>query len=198
MRFEAEEEEKENPALSRRAGVPRVGLPQLFQAFLLVGLSGFGGVLPFIRRMLVEERKWLTASEFTEVLALSQLLPGPNVINITVHVGARMAGIPGAVIAFLGLMIMPIAVVIGLSMLYARYGDLQPVEDAFRGIASAAAGLIVAMAAKIAWPVLRSARTIVLAAMVFVAMAFLGLPLVWIILLALPVAILWTWVAQNE
>lgn len=176
----------------------RVGLVQLFLAFLIVGLSGFGGVLPFIRRMLVEERKWLTASEFTDMLALSQLLPGPNVINITVNVGARMAGMPGASMAFLGLMIMPIAVVIGLSVLHAQYGDLQPVEDAFHGIASAAAGLIVAMAIKIAWPVLRSTRAIVLAALVFVAMAVFGLPLVWIILLALPVAIVWTWAAQNE
>lgn len=198
MRLESGEDEKENLALPREVFLSAVGLPQLFMAFLIVGLSGFGGVLPFIRRMLVEERKWLTASQFTEVLALSQLLPGPNVINITIHVGARIAGISGAVTAFLGLMIMPIAVVIGLSMLYTRYGDLRPVEDAFRGIASAAAGLIVAMAVKIAWPVLRSARAIVLAGLVFVAMAVFGLPLVWIILLTLPVAIIWTWVVQNE
>lgn len=198
MRIEPGESEKENPALCRELLLPPVGLPQLFTAFLIVGLSGFGGVLPFIRRMLVEERKWLTASEFTEVLALSQLLPGPNVINITIYVGARIARAPGAVTAFLGLMIMPLAVVIGLSVLYTRYGDLRPVEDALRGIASAATGLIVAMAAKIAWPVLRSVRAISLTALVFISMALFGLPLVWIILLTLPIAIGWTWAAHNE
>ncbi len=198
MRFEPGENEKENPALCRELSLPAVGLPQLFTAFLIVGLSGFGGVLPFIRRMLVEERKWLTASEFTEVLALSQLLPGPNVINITIYVGARIAGASGAVTALLGLMIMPVAIVIGLSVLYTRYGDLRLVEDALRGVASAAAGLIVAMAAKIAWPVLRSVRAISLTALVFISMALFGLPLVWIILLTLPVAIGWTWAAHNE
>jgi Chromate transport protein ChrA len=192
MSIGSEQDEPKNLALAHNVTLPSVGLWQLFAAFLIVGLSGFGGVLPFIRRMLVEERQWLSASQFTEVLALAQLLPGPNVINITIYVGAKVGGVSGAVIALLALMIMPITVVIGLSTLYAQYGDLRPVEEAFRGIASAAAGLVVAMAARIAWPVLTSTRPIVLAAIVFILMTLVGLPLVWIILLTLPIAIIWT------
>jgi chromate transporter len=133
----------------------QAGVLDLFTAFMGVGLSGFGGVLPFARRMLVDRRRWLSPAEFTEVLGLSQLLPGPNIVNVTIYVGARFAGIPGAVAAFLGLM--------------------------------------TAMAAKIAWPVLRSAPAIVVALLVFVAIAVLKVPLIWAIAVLAPVSVIWTW-----
>ena len=178
--------------------LPRVGVLELFLAFMAVGLSGFGGVLPFVRRMLVERRGWLAPAEFTEVLGLSQLLPGPNVVNISIYVGARFAGVAGAVSAFLGLMLMPMVVVLGLAVLYTRFGDLPPVADAFRGVASAAAGLVVAMAAKIAWPVFRSLRVIAIASLVFIAMVVAKLPLVLALAALAPLSVLWTWWARDE
>src|SRR5919112_2888594 len=153
------EDQKTGPALP----TPKVSVAELFWAFLLVGLSGFGGVLPFVRHMLVDKRGWLSPSEFTEVLGLSQLLPGPNVVNIAIYVGARFSGATGASAAFLGLMVMPVVIVLCLGVAYSRYADLPAVANAFRGIASAAAGLVVAMAFKIAWPVLRSVRAISIA-----------------------------------
>ena len=178
--------------------MPRVSVIELFRAFLLVGLSGFGGVLPFVRRMLVERRGWLAPAEFTEVLGLSQLLPGPNVVNISIYVGARFAGVAGAVSAFLGLMLMPMVVVLGLAVLYTRFGDLPPIADAFRGVASAAAGLVVAMAAKIAWPVFRSLRVIAIASLVFIAMVVAKLPLVLALAALAPLSVLWIWWARDE
>ncbi|WP_445503259.1 chromate transporter [Microvirga sp. G4-2] len=172
---------------------PRVSVRELFWAFLLVGLSGFGGVLPFVRRMLVDKRRWLTPAEFTEVLGLSQLLPGPNVVNISIYVGARFAGAAGAAAALLGLMVIPIAIVLCLGAAYTRYGDLPAVASTFRGIASAGAGLVVAMAIKIAWPVLRSGRTITIAALVFVAIVILKVPLVWTLAAMAPVSLVWIW-----
>ena len=168
-------------------------LPELFWAFLLVGLSGFGGVLPFVHHMLVDKRRWLTASEFTEVLALSQLLPGPNVVNISIYVGTRYAGAAGAATVLLGLMTMPIVIVLCLGAAYTHYGDLPAVANAFRGIASAAAGLVVAMAIKIAWPVLRSVRAVTIAALVFIAITVLKVPLVWTLAVMAPVSIVWIW-----
>src|SRR5579863_6568850 len=79
------------------------GPGDLFLAFLTVGLSGFGGVLPFARRMLVERRAWLSQAQFNETLALCQTLPGPNIVNVSVVVGARFAGVAGAVAAVTGL-----------------------------------------------------------------------------------------------
>lgn len=182
------------------AGLPEVSPPGpagLFAAFLVVGLSGFGGVLPFARRMLVEQRRWLTPLEFTELLSVAQFLPGPNVVNITIAVGSRFAGVAGALASFFGLITMPMAIVLLLGMAYERYGDLPFVAQAFRALASAAAGLVVAMAVRIAWPVLRSARTIALALAVFLAVALLRLPLIWALVALVPVSLLWAWYDRD-
>ncbi len=75
----------DSPALARAPA--RISTLQLFLGFLKIGLSGFGGVMPFARRMLVEEQRWLTEVEFLDVLSLSQFLPGPNVVNVSIIVG---------------------------------------------------------------------------------------------------------------
>src|SRR5262249_20314811 len=99
---------------SESAAPASVGAGELFLGFLKVGLSGFGGVLPFARRMLVEERALLTEREFTELLSLSQFLPGPNVVNLSIIVGNRFHGPLGSLAALFGLMLMPFLIVIAL------------------------------------------------------------------------------------
>ena len=124
----------------------RPDLRALFLGFSSVGLSGFGGVLPFARRMLVEERRWLTAEEFNTQLGLCQFLPGPNVINLAVVVGKRYQGIAGAVVAPLGLLAGPFVIVMLLALLYDRYGSLPVAQSMLRGIAAVGCGLLFAMA----------------------------------------------------
>ena len=87
---------------------PLPTLPRLFLGFLSVGMYGFGGVLPWARRMIVEQKRWLTAAEFTDMLGLCQFLPGGNIMNLTIALGARFHGAPGAVTAFAGLMAAPV------------------------------------------------------------------------------------------
>src|SRR3984957_14627297 len=98
----------------------------IFTGFFMVGVRGFGGVLPWARRTIVEERKWLTTSEFAEVLSLCQFLPGGNIINVSVAVGSRFRGAPGAIAALLGLMLAPGAIVICLRAIYGQLAE-QPV-----------------------------------------------------------------------
>jgi chromate transporter len=86
----------------------------LFTGFLGIGVSGFGGVMPWARRLLVEQRRWLTADEFTDMLSLCQFLPGPNIVNVAVAVGARFCGARGVLAGLAGLMIVPFAIVIDL------------------------------------------------------------------------------------
>jgi chromate transporter len=124
----------------------RPDLRALFLGFSSVGLSGFGGVLPFARRMLVEERQWMTAEEFNAQLGLCQFLPGPNVVNLAVLVGKRYCGLPGAVVAPVGLLAGPLVIVLLLAMLYDRYGSLSQVQGMLRGIAAVGCGLLFAMA----------------------------------------------------
>jgi len=124
----------------------RPDLRALFWGFSSVGLSGFGGVLPFARRMLVEERRWMTAEEFNAQLGLCQFLPGPNVINLAVVVGKRYCGLPGAIVAPVGLLAGPFVIVLLLALLYDRYGSLQQVQSMLRGIAAVGCGLLFGMA----------------------------------------------------
>jgi len=149
------------------------GAGELFFGFTEVAVSGFGGVTPWSRRMLVEERRWLSPEEFTDVLSLCQLLPGPNIVNIAVCVGARFDGARGALAAFAGLMAAPFVIVLILGALYTHYGHLPAVSSAFRGISAAAAGLVVAMGLKMA-----ASRRLRSAMAVFAVVTFIGITLV--------------------
>src|SRR3954468_8745814 len=100
------------------------GLIELFTAFAKMSLAGFGGVLAFARRGIVEEHKWMTADEFNETFALCHFLPGPNIDNLSVVFGSRFGGIAGAIAAFAGLMGPPMLVVMVLAVLYAHFGQI--------------------------------------------------------------------------
>ena len=99
----------------------RSRLWELYWGFLSIGARSFGGVLPWAHRVMVEERRWLAPADFAEVLALCQFLPGPNVGNVSVVLGRRWFGLPGAIVAFLGLMALPLVWVFGLALLYAGF-----------------------------------------------------------------------------
>jgi chromate transporter len=135
-----------SPVLQVNESPSRPDLRALFLAFSSVGLSGFGGVLPFARRMLVEERQWMTAEQFNAQLGLCQFLPGPNVINLAVVVGKRYRGLAGAIVAPLGLLGGPFVIVLVLALLYDHYGSLAAVQSMLRGIAAVGVGLLFAMA----------------------------------------------------
>jgi len=167
-------EKPENP--------PRPDLRALFLGFSSVGLSGFGGVLPFARRMLVEQRRWMTAEEFNTQLGLCQFLPGPNVVNLAVVVGKRHAGLAGAIVAPFGLLAGPLVIVLLLAMLYDRYGELPLVQSMLRGIAAAGAGLLFAMAWRMASALRDKAFFLPFAILVVIAIAGLRWPMLWVML----------------
>jgi chromate transporter len=170
-----------------------VSRTDLFVGFLKVGMSGFGGVMPFARRMLVEERRWLSEREFTEVLSLSQFLPGPNIINVSVIVGSRFAGPVGSLAASLGLMLMPFLIVLVLAALYSRFDALASVRGATASVSSAATGLVVAMGLRMAQPLMGTGWQVAIATLGFVALALLRLPLLWALLGLAPLSIACAW-----
>ena len=168
---------------------------ELFLAFLAMGVMGFGGVLPAARRVLVERRRWLTPAEFTDLLALCQFLPGPNVVNMTVALGARCRGLPGTLAALAGLLAAPMAIAVGLGSLYAQYGGLPVVRHGFAGLAAAAAGLVLATSCRIAWPLRERPLGLALAVAAFTAIAVLRLPLLPTMAALAPAGVLlhWRW-----
>jgi chromate transporter len=170
-------------------------LGELFAAFLSIALSGFGGVLPWARRVLVEKKAWLTEEAFTETLSLCQSLPGPNIVNMSVVVGSRFAGAQGALVALAGLVAAPLVIVLVLAALYDRFGGMEQLHGAIGGIGAAAAGLVAAMAAKLAVPLMKR-RPLLAApfiALAFAAVGVLRLPLPWVLLALAPVSIAAVW-----
>src|ERR1700729_3056720 len=103
---------------------PPPSLIALFVAFAKMSLAGFGGVLVFARRAIVEQHGWMTAEEFNETFALCHFLPGPNIVNLTMVFGSRFRGIAGGLAAFTGLLGPPVVVVVILGALYVHFGQV--------------------------------------------------------------------------
>jgi chromate transporter len=156
---------------------PAVTLAALFFGFSKIGLSGFGGVLPFARHYLVETSRWMTAEEFNQQLGLCQFLPGPNVVNLAVVVGRRYGGLAGAIMAAFGLLAGPVAIVLLLAMLYDAYGALPEAQRMLRGIAAAGSGLLFAMAFRMAMAIKQKPFFLPFTLLVFIAIALLRWPL---------------------
>ena len=163
--------------------------PELFLGYLKIGLFGFGGVAAWARRVIVEERRWLTEREYAEVLGLGQVLPGPNVGNAAVMIGRRFHGLPGALLATSGIYCAPLLILIGLCLLYDRYGQLPQVAPAMAGIAAGAAGMVIGTACKMAGKLKLAPEAIGILLLAAFGAAWLRVPLPVIVLALAPLSI---------
>ena len=175
------------------AASPRVTTRELFFGFLAVGLSGFGGVLPFARRALVDKRRWLTELEFNEVLSLSQFLPGPNIVNVAIIVGRRFHGPVGALAAIIGLMLMPMIIILVLAALYGQFAQIDAVRGASGAVSAAAAGLMLAVGVKMARPIRGSPWQLGIGLIAFTAIGPARLPLLWVLAVTVPLSVGIAW-----
>jgi chromate transporter len=166
---------------------------QLFFGFSKIGLSGFGGVLPWARRTVVEQERWLDAEEFNAMLGICQITPGPNIVNLAVCIGSRFAGISGALAAVLGLMLGPSAIVILLGMLYEHYSYLAEVQGMLRGISAVGIGLIAGTGFKMMRNELSFPPMLSVIALTTISAGYFHLNLGWVVLMALPLAIFLSW-----
>jgi chromate transporter len=167
------------------------GLIALFVAFAKMSLAGFGGVLVFARRAIVEQHRWMTADEFNETFALCHFLPGPNIVNLSVVFGSRFRGIAGGFAAFAGLVGPPVVVVTVLAALYARFGEVEALRRILSGVSCAAVGLLIAVVFRMMMPLVKKRDWVglVLLAAVFVAIGVVRLPLPAVLLVAIPISI---------
>ncbi len=171
----------------------RPSIAGIFTGFFMIGVRGFGGVLPWARRTIVEERKWLTAAEFAEVLSLCQFLPGGNIINVSIALGSRFRGVAGVIAAFSGLMLAPVAIVVGMGAVYDQFAEQPVVRRAFAGLAAAASAFVLTASLKIAAPLRGRMLAMAVTALTFVAIAVfrLPLPLAMPVLAAASISLLW-------
>jgi chromate transporter len=169
----------------------------LFFAFNRMALQGFGGVLAVAQHELVERLNWMTREEFVEMLSISQLLPGPNIVNLSLMFGDRHFGLRGAFAALAGMLLVPTSIVLGLAILYAQYAAHPRVSGALRGMGAVAAGLVISTGLKLSATLKKSPMGLPLglgfALVTFVSIALLRWPLAYVLpgLGSLAVATAW-------
>ena len=160
-------------------------LTDLFVSFTLLALQGFGGVVAVVQRELVERKQWLTQDEFIEDWAVAQVMPGPNVVNLSMMIGGRYFGLPGALAALAGMLAIPLVVVILLAMLHSRFAGHPGVDGALRGMAAVSAGMIGAAGLKLTSVLTRHPMPLAwgaaLAVVAFVLVALARVPLLFVL-----------------
>jgi len=158
----------------------------LFISFTLLALQGFGGVLAVVQRVLVEEKRWMTKEQFVEDWAVAQIMPGPNVVNLSLMIGGRYFGLPGALAGLAGMLTAPLVVALLLAMAFGGVSDAAWAQGALRGMGAVSAGLIAAVGLKLI-TALRSNPMgmpvcIALAFVSFIAVGVMRWPLAYVLL----------------
>ena len=183
----------------------RIPSQTLFLAFSQMALMGFGGVMPFAYRALVEKRRWVSDRDFSQYLAFSQMLPGPTICNMSILVGWRFNGLSGALAAFAGMLIAPMLLVIALGLAYGSVADHPIVRHALAGMSAVAAGLVISTAVKMAIGLVKVERRAIQIAIAaaFALLAFVGVgllrwPLILVALGLAPLAIGAAWLQLRK
>ncbi|HOZ64211.1 MAG TPA: chromate transporter [Burkholderiaceae bacterium] len=180
--------------MNRQLNKPH-SLTDLFWSFTLLALQGFGGVLAVVQRELVDKKQWLTREQFVEDWAVAQILPGPNVVNLSLMIGDRYFGLRGALVALAGMLVFPTLVVLLLASTFAGVADLPAAQGALRGMGAVAAGLIAATGLKLIPALKKNVMGALvcsaLGAITFTAIALLRIPLFWVLLVVGGVACVW-------
>jgi chromate transporter len=176
----------------------RPTLGQLFVTYFRIGVMAFGGVNAWARRVIVEEKRWLSDQEYAEALGLGQALPGPNALNVAIQLGERWHGAAGALAAPLGLFAGPMAILIAMAALFDRYGELPLVKAVLAGTAAAAAGMIIGTALKIIQKLRPPPLVVAVGVLVLIASAGLRLPLPWIVLVLGPLGVAAVWWSDRQ
>jgi chromate transporter len=188
------------PDLRNKTPSDQPGLLELFVAFAKMSLAGFGGVLVWARRSIVDQHRWMTAEEFNETFALCHFLPGPNIVNLSVVFGSRFRGVAGGIAAFAGLLGPPMLIATMLAALYARYGEIDALRRILAGVSCAAVGLLISVVFKMMMPLIkkRDAVGLVILVAVFIAIGLVRLPLQAVLLVAIPLSLGITYFMQRR
>lgn len=174
----------------------------LFVSFTWLALQGFGGVLAVVQRELVEKKRWMSREQFVEDWAVAQIMPGPNVVNLSMMIGGRYFGLPGALAALAGMLSAPMVLVLLLAALYGSVADSAVAHDALRGMGAVAAGLIAATGIKLIGALDKNAMgmgvCVFLALLTFIAIGLLRWPLLWVLLSIGGGACLWAYRVLSD
>ncbi|HEX9465580.1 MAG TPA: chromate transporter [Alphaproteobacteria bacterium] len=182
------------PAESARS----VSLRELANVYFWIGISSFGGgLISWVHRETVERRKWLRDQEFLSGLALSQILPGPTMVNMTIYLGIQLRGAAGALASWSSLVLPPSLAIIAIYYLYLQFHEADVVHFALSGVAATAVGLNIATGIKVARRS-KNVTALIIAAGVFAAVAILHWPMLWVVLGAAPLSLALAWRRNDD
>ena len=174
------------PPMSEQAPLNRPrSKTDLFISFTLLALQGFGGVLAVVQRVLVEEKRWMTREQFVEDWAVAQIMPGPNVVNLSLMIGGRYFGLAGALAGLAGMLAAPLVVALLLAMAFGGVSDAAWAQGALRGMGAVSAGLIAAVGLKLIGALQNNPMgmpvCVGLAVLSFVGVGVMRWPLAWVL-----------------
>ena len=186
-----------SPAVPPSAAPPGATLPALFWIFFQIGALSFGGGLSaWIFREIVTKRGWMKDADFHTGLALSQVLPGVNNVNMALHVGQRLRGAIGAFICVFAMILAPFFFIIGLATIYDQVKDIAWMQDMLDGAAAAAVGLLVSVAARSAYGTFRGILPYAIAIAFIVTIGLLRWPMIPVVLCLAPLSVMFTWLTR--
>ena len=175
-----------------------IGLPELFRGFATIGMLGFGGVATVSRHVIVEQYRWLSEKEYATVLGVGQVLPGANTVNAAVIIGDRFQGPKGSLVSVLGLMVLPILIVMALAALYNRFADVPAVNIALTAAGASAAGMVIGTGLKMLSKIRPGLAGWIIVLLAVAIIIGLHWPLVRVVLLMVPVALVLTaWLGRK-
>jgi chromate transporter len=166
-----------------------ISLGALFREFLKVSLFGFGGGIVWAHRITVKQQRWLSEAEFADIISFCQFMPGPNIIGIAICVGAKLRGLNGAIAAFSGFTLIPIAVGFWLGVLYLEHTHIPLFQNILGGVSAAAAGLLIATGLRLLLRHRTRPIALLFAALAFAGMVIANLPLLVVLLGLTPLSI---------
>ena len=175
------------PPMSEQAPLNRPrSKTDLFISFTLLALQGFGGVLAVVQRVLVEEKRWMTREQFIEDWAVAQIMPGPNVVNLSLMIGGRYFGLAGALAGLAGMLAAPLVVALLLAIAFGGVSDAAWAQGALRGMGVVSAGLIAAVGLKLITALKGNPMglpvCVALAVLSFLGVGVMRWPLAWVLM----------------
>jgi chromate transporter len=172
----------------------KVSLLTLVGTFNHIALASFGGGLSaWSREVLVVEREWISETEFLSAMTMCRILPGANQVNMAVFTGTKMRGMPGAIASVVGLCLAPLASVLFLAWLYFRFKEVAAVKSVLHGASAAAVAMTLAMVIKTGQKCLTGVIPVVLFALAFALNGLLRWPLIGVLGVVAPLALIWAW-----
>jgi chromate transporter len=176
-----------------------ISLFAIWRVFFWIGLFSFGGgLLPWIHREVVTVRGWMKAEQFLTGVALSQILPGVNSVNMAVYAGQRVRGLAGAVVAVVAMLTGPFLVMLLAAVSYRTILGVPWIHAAMAGVAAGAIGMLLRFGISAVQTIATGVVPILVAVATFVAIGIFKWPLMYVVAVAVPISVALAWPRGNS